>query len=57
MVPGDDDDNGQWQSEYDAWVKSEEEREEAERVDALNRLLRAVGDGTVYDTRLDPDTP
>ena len=42
------DDGQQWENEYAQWC---EEQEEAERLDSLNRLLRAVSEGTVYDTR------
>lgn len=39
----------QWENEYEAWCAEQD----AAAADALNRVLRAIGDGTVYDPRED----
>ncbi len=48
MIPDDRDDLQQaWESEYAAWCEEQEQKD----LDTLNRLLRAAGEGTVYDPR------
>lgn len=36
-----------WESEYEQWCQEQDER----AAETLNALLRAIGDGTVYDMR------
>jgi hypothetical protein len=49
MTTNDDRDDGGacWANEYAAWCAEQDER----AIETLNALLRAVGDGTVYDMR------
>ena len=49
MTTNDDRDDGGacWANEYAAWCVEQDEL----AVETLNALLRAVGDGTVYDMR------
>lgn len=36
-----------WESEYEQWCQEQDER----AAETLNALLRAIGDGTVYDPK------
>ena len=57
----DDDDRQQWENEYEQWCAENEARidrdfeawaaAQSQRDIALASLIRAVGDGTVYDMR------
>lgn len=42
-----DDEQQPWENEYEQWCAEQDER----AVATLNALLRAIGDGTVYDMR------
>lgn len=50
MTTNDDRDDGGacWANEYAAWCA---EQDDERAIETLNALLRAVGDGTVYDMR------
>ncbi len=47
MIDEDMDDGAQWRNEYEEWASEQE----AKDMDAIARLLRAAGEGTVYDPR------
>ena len=47
MIDDDRDDLPQWENEYEAWC----DEQDARAAETLNSLLRAIGDGTVYDMR------